>query len=152
MPQPCNHTSVGMFAQKDGKTLLIERMKEPFGFALPAGHVDDGETFDQAAVRELKEEVGLIATAVELVAEGRKENPCRRDGGSWHHWKIYRVSVEGTLQRNPDETKRAGWYSKEQIEKLAERTKAYSKGKITKEEWERAPGLEPVMLEWLKES
>jgi 8-oxo-dGTP pyrophosphatase MutT (NUDIX family) len=41
--------------------LLIERRQFPFGFAPPAGHVDDGETYIDAACRELQEEVGLEA-------------------------------------------------------------------------------------------
>src|SRR5439155_1518885 len=34
---------------------------------LPSGHVDPGETPEQAARRELKEETGMIATEMELL-------------------------------------------------------------------------------------
>lgn len=140
-----------MLVQKGGSILLIERMKKPFGFALPAGHVEDDESYDQAAVRELQEEVGLIATSVQLLAEGRKENSCRRERGSWHFWKIYRLSVEGEVKRSLDETKRADWCSLEEIKELAKRTESRATGNITEETWERSPGLEPVMYEWFKE-
>ena len=151
MPQPCNHTSVAMLVEKDGAILLIERRKGVLGFALPAGHVDEGETYEEAGARELQEEVGLRATSMELIIEGRKENACRREGGSWHRWKIYRVSAEGELKRSEDETKQARWFSKEQIRDLARRTEEYAKGKISEEEWTQSPGLEPVMWEWFRE-
>ncbi|MEK9177792.1 MAG: NUDIX hydrolase, partial [Patescibacteria group bacterium] len=59
MSKICDHKSVGMFIWNDDKLLLIERGKRPYGFAVPAGHVDGDKTFEIAAIRELKEEVGL---------------------------------------------------------------------------------------------
>jgi ADP-ribose pyrophosphatase YjhB (NUDIX family) len=151
MPKICDHTSVGMFVWKDGKLLLIERQKFPFGFAIPAGHVDGDDSFETAAKRELEEEVGLSGVSLEIIFEGRKENPCRRDGGDWHFWKLYRVEAIGELKRSFNETKGAGWYSMEQIRDLAHKTDRYNNGKISNEEWEKNPGLEPIMYEFFKE-
>jgi len=39
--------------------VLIKRKNPPFGWALPGGFVDYGETLEQAAVREAKEETSL---------------------------------------------------------------------------------------------
>lgn len=41
--------------------ILIERKYEPFGFALPGGHVDKGESLETAARRELFEETKIEA-------------------------------------------------------------------------------------------
>lgn len=46
---------------KDGRQgiVLIKRKNPPFGWALPGGFVDYGETLEHAAVREAKEETSL---------------------------------------------------------------------------------------------
>jgi len=146
----CDHTSVGILVWQDGKLLLIERKKFPFGFAPPAGHCD-GDDFEIAARRELEEEVGLKVTSLRLVAEGRKNNPCRRPGGTWHDWRIYQAEAQGEVKRSLEETKQAGRYSKEEIKNLALRTEQYLEGKISEEEWQKSPGLEPVWYQWTKE-
>jgi len=42
--------------------VLIERKNPPYGWAIPGGFVDVGETIEQAAIREAKEEVCLDVT------------------------------------------------------------------------------------------
>lgn len=146
----CDHTSVGILIWQGDKLLLIERKKFPFGFAPPAGHCD-GDDYEVAARRELEEEVGLRAEKLSIIAEGRKDNLCRRKDDNWHYWKIYQATVSGELRPSRDETKQAGWYSKEQLEKLARRTGDYLAGGISEEEWQKSPGIELVWHEWLGE-
>lgn len=133
MKEPCNHRSVYILVERDAKLLIIERKIFPFNYAFPAGHVDDGESYEHAAVRELKEEVGLTATKLEFLAEGRVENPCSRPGGTWHYWKVYRAETTGEVVPSERETKGTHWFTKEEIRNLP------------------PPGYEPVMFEWLKE-
>lgn len=54
----------------EGRVLFIKRAKEPRkGFlALPGGFVDPGESAEDAAVRECKEETGLDAVDIEYLA------------------------------------------------------------------------------------
>lgn len=150
MSKRCDNKSVGMLVWQEGKLLLIERRKPPFGFAPPAGHVNGKGSYENAAGEELEEEVGLTLTKITLIAEGRKDNPCRREGGAWHYWKIFKVETKGKLKPSRNETKQVGWFSKKRIKVLAKRTKDYLSGKIDEQEWEDSPGIEPVWREWFK--
>ncbi len=145
----CNHTSAGMILRDGEKILLIERRQFPFGFAAPAGHVDEGESFEDAAIRELREEVGLEATNLELVFEGDISNQCKRKNGDWHHWKVFDVSYRGEVKRSLGETKSYIWADQEKIKSLVERSKMFLSDEISQPEWEFNPGLEPVWIDFL---
>lgn len=145
----CEHTSVQVLVWQEDKLLLIERKRFPFGFAPPAGHCD-GDDYETAARRELREEVGLEAENLKFLFEEKRKNPCRRPGGTWHYWKVYEVKLPGpvVIRRSLDEAKQAGWYSKEKIKRLAERTEKYLVGEISEEEWQKSPGLEAIWYQW----
>lgn len=57
--------------------VLIKRANPPHGWALPGGFVDEGETCEQAAVREMKEETGLdvVLTGLLGVYSDPKRDP-----------------------------------------------------------------------------
>lgn len=56
--------------------ILIERKNPPFGWAIPGGFVDYGESVETAAVREAKEEIGL---EVELIEQFHAYSDPNRD-------------------------------------------------------------------------
>jgi len=55
--------AVSVAVVRDGRVLLVRRARPPSQglYAFPGGKVEAGETLEQAALRELKEETGLEA-------------------------------------------------------------------------------------------
>ncbi len=49
----------------DAHVVLIERKNDPKGLALPGGFIDEGESAEDAARREAKEELGVDVTLTE---------------------------------------------------------------------------------------
>lgn len=54
--------SVDVIIRYKGGIVLVDRAKEPFGWSIPGGFVEFGETVEQAAIREAKEETNLDIT------------------------------------------------------------------------------------------
>ena len=47
-----------------GKVVLIRRRNPPYGWAIPGGFIDWGESAEDAAAREMHEEIGLELTGL----------------------------------------------------------------------------------------
>lgn len=85
--RPVLAASVAVF--RDGKVLLATRTKPPADrlWSLPGGKVEAGETLEQAALRELEEEVGVTAR---LIGFNRHVEIFGRDdtGAVTHHFVV----------------------------------------------------------------
>ena len=57
--------TVDVIIEIDANIVLIERKNPPYGWALPGGFVDYGESLEASAVREAKEETSLDIRLVE---------------------------------------------------------------------------------------
>lgn len=114
----------GIVLNDKGEVLLIHNMamrdpnKSYWGF--PKGHIDKGESSKDAAVREIKEEVGLEVEVLEKIGESKyiftKEGE-----------KIFKVVVMFLMKAKTKELKvlkeellGAQWFTKEEaLEKLS---------------------------------
>jgi len=81
--------------------VLIERKNPPYGWAIPGGFVDVGETIEQAAVREAKEEVCLDVNLTCLL--GLYSDP-KRDNRGHTATAVYIASATG-IPRAADDAK-----------------------------------------------
>jgi 8-oxo-dGTP diphosphatase len=86
----------------EGKLVAVRRKYDPFRgqYALPGGMVEYGETLEEAAVREVREETGLETTVVSLV--GVYSHPDRDPRGHVVS-AVYELNATGgTLESGSD--------------------------------------------------
>jgi 8-oxo-dGTP diphosphatase len=57
--------TVDIIIEIDNKIVLIQRANPPYGWALPGGFVDYGESLESSAIREAREETSLEVTIQE---------------------------------------------------------------------------------------
>lgn len=85
-----------------------------------SGHVDSGETYDETAVRELREEIGLdlnkIATRASRPLEKLFKIDACEETDAEFVW-VYRCENDGPFQLHPDEIETGGWFAPEFVTK-----------------------------------
>lgn len=94
--------------------VLIERAFPPYGWAVPGGFVDVGETVENAAIREAKEETGLDVTLTALL--GIYSNPNRDPRG--HTVTACYVAEAHGLPQAADDAKNCGLFSFDNLPQL----------------------------------
>ncbi|CAN1296273.1 Nudix hydrolase 1 [Linum perenne] len=70
LPTPSPRVAVVLFLLKGKSSVLLGRRRSSIGdstFALPGGNLEFGESFEECAIRELKEETGLDVHKTELL-------------------------------------------------------------------------------------
>jgi len=76
-----------------GGIILIQRKNPPYGWALPGGFVDYGESLEHAAIREAKEETSLDIT---LLSQFHTYSDPGRDTRKHTISTVYLARAEGT--------------------------------------------------------
>ncbi|HWN94372.1 MAG TPA: NUDIX domain-containing protein, partial [Methylomirabilota bacterium] len=81
-----------------------------------SGHLDCGEDYDACAVRELREEIGLILN--DCPKRIFKVEPCAQTGQEFV-W-LYRCEGEGPFTLHPEEIERGDWFEPERVSAWAQ--------------------------------
>jgi ADP-ribose pyrophosphatase YjhB (NUDIX family) len=79
--------------------VLIKRKNPPYGWALPGGFVDYGESLEEAAVREAKEETDLD---VKLIEQFHTYSDPKRDPRHHSISTVYIAKTKGIPQAKDD--------------------------------------------------
>jgi len=99
-----------------GRILLVKRGREPFRgeWAVPGGRIEEGETAEECAKREMKEETGLDVEIIRLT--GLYSDPKRDPRGIIA--AAYLVRRIGGTVRGGDDAAEAKWFELGKLPKL----------------------------------
>ena len=92
--------TVDIIIEIDSKGIvLIKRKNPPYGWAIPGGFVDYGESLEEAAVREAKEETNL---EVKLIKQFHAYSDPKRDPRHHSISTVYIAKGKGTPKAKDD--------------------------------------------------
>ena len=119
-PHPALTSDTALFrSTADGmQILLIRRSNHPFKgcWALPGGFAEPGETIEETAARELREEVGVEGANLQLVGIYSKPN---RDPRDWVVTVAYAAILpEAYAVVAGDDAAEARWFNTEDVQAM----------------------------------
>ena len=92
--------AVDLIIEVEGdRIVLIHRRNPPYGWALPGGFVEYGESLEAAAMREAKEETGLD---IELIRQLHTYSDPSRDPRGHTVSTVFIAAAQGTPQAGDD--------------------------------------------------
>ena len=91
-----------------------------------SGHLNSGEDYDTAVVRELEEEIGLTVSEASGLERLFKLEAGVETG--WEFVWIYRLKSDGPCVLHPAEIERGDWFTTEEVTRgMAQRPKEFTK-------------------------
>ena len=86
----------------NSKIVLIERKNEPYGWAIPGGFVDYGESLESAAIREASEETSLD---IEILGQLKTYSEPERDPRQHVISTVFLATAYGQTPKAADDAK-----------------------------------------------
>lgn len=103
--------TVDIIIELKGRIVLIERKNPPYGWAIPGGFVDYGESLEEAAVREALEETSL---QVRLKAQLHAYSDPGRDP-RFHTVSVVFVAEADGVPEAKDDAKNIGVFTEDTL-------------------------------------
>jgi ADP-ribose pyrophosphatase YjhB (NUDIX family) len=100
--------TVDILIRYKGGIVLVERKFEPFGWSIPGGFVDYGETVEQAAIREAKEETNLN---IHVIRQFHVYSDPKRDPRNTHSITVAMIATGRGVLKAGDDAKEAKVFS-----------------------------------------
>ncbi|UTW59730.1 RNA pyrophosphohydrolase [Kordiimonas sp. SCSIO 12603] len=114
----------------EGNIFTAERLDRPGAWQMPQGGVDEGESLEEAALRELEEEISVPASAVKVLSQTSDwiayDLPPKLIGVAWggkfrgqkQHWFLLELTGDESLinlETEHPEFTRWKWSSREEL-------------------------------------
>ncbi|UCD33774.1 MAG: NUDIX hydrolase [Desulfobacterales bacterium] len=103
--------TVDIIIELEGKIVMIERANPPYGWALPGGFVDYGESLEASAVREAREETSL---SIQLEEQFHTYSSPDRDPRHHTITTVYIATGKG-IPKSADDAKNVGVFSQNEL-------------------------------------
>lgn len=118
------HNEVACFVINDNKEILLEKRSpnkrySPNKYGLCAGHVMAGESLENALVREIKEEIGIVLEATDLISFGEKEYTREETNSHITYFYYTKLNLDisaFTIQK--EELTEVKWFKIDEIKEL----------------------------------
>lgn len=109
---------VGGAVVRQGQLLLVRRASRHGrgNWQLPGGFIEPNETMEQAVVREVQEEAGIVAQVEAVLGLRSRYDP---DSGNGMYVVLLLKPVSGEPQADGHEVDHAGYFTLEQISQLS---------------------------------
>lgn len=90
------HVTVAAMFFNEDKVLIIQKADPAYKkkYSIVAGHVEEGESIEDALLREVEEETGLYISQYTLMESFHELNDSCRYGVDLHDWHVYKIEHE----------------------------------------------------------
>lgn len=111
------HTTIAAVIKKGDKYLFLNRKSFPYGMTMPSGHLEQGESINNALSREVQEETGLMVVKKKLLLHHTFYDKCK-NGADFHEWYLFECTSSQNKVAINNESSDHIWVSKKDIPKL----------------------------------
>lgn len=131
--EPILTAGVGLFVFNNQNKVLMQLRTDYNQWGFPGGAMDLGESFEETAIRELKEETNLNIKEMKMLKVLSGKDTYREYPNGDKLYDITAIFVvtdyDGVLKVNDDESSKLDWFS---IDKLPENMTSHTKNYIEK--------------------